>query len=183
MPIPTMDKLPLLSGSATCRSIKHGKEQNRRVRPVGSLSNFEKAHLIWGKLKELALVTLSLHEFERPKQCSDPESHIFRIGLRWSVTPLKTDGSQTYEQPVDSAFPIDGVVDTVHFNVILPVVLLRGTGLIAAVTQSSKFPKAMATMVHFVKVVCFLVVISTLWILKRFRLNAGSMRKTSLETC
>lgn len=183
MPIPTMDKLPLLSGSTTCRPIDHGKEQDRRVKPVESLSNFEKASVIWSKLKVLALVTFSLHEFRHPVQCSESRSHIFRIGLRWSVTLLKTDSSRTHEQPADSAVPIDGGVDIVHFNVILPAVLLRATGLIADVTQSSKFRKILATVVNFMKVVFFLIVISTLWILKGFRLNAGSMQKTSLETC
>lgn len=168
-PIPTMDKLPLRVESSVDRSMD-GREQNPNVKVESILSRLK---IIWDKAKDLALVTLSLHEFVQPVQ----PSYAFRMGVRWSITSLDTPNSHNNELRPVSTVPMGDATSLLQIKLVVPVLLLRAISLIAAAAQGPKSPKALSTIGKFMKALVSFVVISTLWLLKEFRSNATSGQK------
>ena len=164
-PIPTMDKLPLRMESTMDQSM-YGKEQNPNVKHIKNiLSRLKKIALIWDKVKGLALVTVSLHEFVQPVQ----SSYAFRVGVRWSIISLNTPNSHDNERQLVSIVPTEDAVSLLQVKLIVPVLLLRAISLIAAAAQGPKSPKALSTIGRFAKALASFVIIPILWLLKEFR--------------
>ena len=146
-----------------------GKEQNPNIkRAENILPRLKKISLIWDKVKDLALVTLSLHEFVQPAQ----SSYAFRVGVRWSITSFNTPNSHGNERQLGSIVPMEDTMSLLQVKLIVPVLLLRVLSLIAAAAQGRKSPKALSTIGKFAKALASFVIISILWSLKEFRSNA-----------
>lgn len=151
-----------------------GKEQSPNVKHVENiLPRLKKKALIWEKVKDLALVTLSLHEFVQPVQ----SSYAFRVGVRWSIISLNTPNSHDNERQLVSIVPTEDAVSLLQVKLIVPVLLLRAISLIAAAAQGPKSPKALSTIGRFAKALASFVIIPILWLLKEFRFNAASGKK------
>ena len=172
-PIPTMDKLPLRMESTMDQSM-YGKQQNPNVKHIENiLSRLKKIALIWDKVKGLALVTVSLHEFVQPVQ----SSYAFHVGVRWSIISLHTQNSHNKERQLVSIVPMEDAIRLVQIKLIVPVLLLRAISLIAAAAQGPKSPKALLTIGKFAKALASFAIISILWLLKELRSNATSSKK------
>ena len=152
----------------------YGKQQNPNVKHIENiLSRLKKIALIWDKVKGLALVTVSLHEFVQPVQ----SSYAFHVGVRWSIISLHTQNSHNKERQLVSIVPMEDAIRLVQIKLIVPVLLLRAISLIAAAAQGPKAPKALSTIGRFAKALASFVIISILWLLKEFRSNATFGKK------
>lgn len=162
MPIPTMDKLPLCLENLEYQSLD-GQEKDKGGESL--LLRFKR------KAFEFSLVIFSLDVIEHPAQLSGPDSHLLRVGIRWSITPLNSASTQHCERETAPEVPADDTVNLLRLRLAVPVLLLHAASVITATTQRLRYPKVLTTIVRFVTALVFLLAIITLWVSDKLRSN------------
>ena len=176
-PIPTVDKLPLLPKRTVHQPVK-AKGQAADIDGVGRLFAHSKEKImIWIKSRKVAFVSLSLYGPEHSGQVQslsfwESESYMLRVGTRWTVIPIGNVSS--HNQIASEPLPMEGAVNLLQINIVMPVLVLRAIALIGAAIQGPQLPILLPTVVKFGKTFFLFVVLAKLLTLKEIWLNMAS---------